>query len=135
MKSAKVGCLFAALIIAFDGMEAQAQRLGGAPDSAISPGRIALSLVVCIATAVGLALIVRAKSPPGLASVGDFIKRGAGAHRRIERVESVRLSLQTEVHLLRCDDVEYLLVCGPGGNQVVDRRDLGPSYSAREQAE
>jgi len=102
---------------------AGAQRLGGAPDAGISIMRIIAALVVCVAAAFGLILIVRARAGRPLAALRLPISLDA---RRIVLVESQRLSPHGDVHLVRCNGTEYLLLCGPGGSEVLESRPTDP---------
>lgn len=111
--------LVTALVAGLAASPLHAQKLGGAPDDPVSWVRVGVALVVCCAAACGLAVVLKARGVTKAASWAEMLKP---KHSRIERVVSRRLSLQCEVHIVRCDGVEYVLLCGPGGNQIMERR-------------
>lgn len=89
-------------------------RLGGGGALDVSLTRIIMSLLLCTMIAVLAALAIKrgggrfdAKAIRGL-----FLKLPA-TRRRIEIVETRRVSQHADVALLRCDDREYLVLCGP----------------------
>jgi len=45
----------------------------------------------------------------------------AGAHPRLRIVEQRQLDPRRRLVLVRCDDIEHLLVVGPSGSQTLDR--------------
>lgn len=99
----------------------QAQNLGGGnggtPD--ISVIRILAALLVCLAAAFTLALMIRARNG-GLRLSGKGWLSGAIARsRRIEVIETRRASPHADICLVRCDDEEYLLLCGPSAQSVL----------------
>jgi hypothetical protein len=123
------------LSIGFWPFAAEAQRLGGGGgDPELSLARILAALAVCLATAVAAALLVRRRRPNGglpLPRPGWLSRAVAGA-RRIEVVETRRLSPFADVCLVRCDGAEYLLLCGPAGQSVLRRPDAARSPPERD---
>lgn len=99
---------------------AHAQQLGGGGSVEISGVRIVLALITCLAV-FGLVLVVlRRKSlPTGLA---EKLRIGLGVNGRIRTIESRRISPHADLCLVRCDDVEYLLVCTASGVELLERR-------------
>lgn len=102
---------------------AQAQRLGGAPEEPVSVARVMAALVLCLAAAFGLALVIKVKG----GTVHLPLLKRAGWGRNAEQIEMIatrRLSLHTEIHIVRCREVEYVLLCGAHNPMVLERRTL-----------
>ncbi|MBX9645221.1 MAG: hypothetical protein K2W91_14130 [Novosphingobium sp.] len=101
-----------------------AQQLGGGGSVEISGVRIVLALIVCLVVlALVLAVLRRKSLPKGLA---DKLRIGLGANGRIRTIESRRISPHADLCLVRCDDVEYLLVCTVGSVELLERRAAKP---------
>ena len=81
-----------------------------------------MALLFSIGAAVALALVVRGRAGSPLASV-KWLKKLA-PKRRIAVIEARRITQHSEMSIVQCDGVEYLLVSGPGTVQVVERREL-----------
>lgn len=85
---------------------AVAQTLGRAPESGVDGARAAIGLLVCLALAVGVALVLRR-------FVGGAAPPFRREPRRLQLLEAVRLSGRTDVCLLRCDQEEFILAVSP----------------------
>lgn len=104
---------------------AHAQTLGGAAaEAGPSAWRVLAALIACLTLALGAAVFLRARlnggAPawPRLASLWPGEPR-QGTARRMKLVETVRLSHQIDVCLLRCDDVEFIVTTSAQGAVVV----------------
>lgn len=86
-------------------------RLGGGGDLGISLTRIVTALLLCLMLA-GLAalLLKRSGGKVDLTAVRRLLVR-LPAERRIDVVETRRVSTYADVCLLRCDGREYLILC------------------------
>lgn len=116
--------LIGSLVAILAEASAQAQQLGGAPDDIVSLGRIFAALVLCVAAAVGLALVIKARSGTLPSSLAGLIKAASRADSPIEVVASRRLSIHAEIHIVRCRQTEYVLLCGASGHEVLERRSI-----------
>lgn len=101
---------------------AQAQQLGGGGGADISFVRIVAALLFSIGAAVALALLLRGRAASPLASV-KWLNRLA-PKRRIAVIEARRITQHSEMSIVQCGGIEYLLISGPGTVQVVERREL-----------
>lgn len=111
---------------------AHAQRLGGAPEEAVSFGRVLAALVLCLAAAFGLALVIKARS----GKLPSPLLKLATGQRHAEQIEvtaSRRLSINAEIHIVRCRQIEYVLLCGANSQQVLERRDVAALDAGHEQ--
>ncbi|MBN8501787.1 MAG: hypothetical protein J0M19_11610 [Sphingomonadales bacterium] len=108
-------------VIVLAGSPAVAQRLGGADEAGISAVRIIAALVVCLAAAVALIFIVKARGGRRLAAI-DF-RALTNRSSRIKVVEVRRISSYAEISVIVCDGAEYVILSGPSGQQIIDRRD------------
>lgn len=121
-----------AILTLFSATTAQAQRLGGAPDAPVSLVRVLAALVLCLAAAFGLALVVKAKGGKAPFPLLQLARVRAQT-QDIEVIASRRLSVHAEIHIVRCRQVEYVLLCGANNQQVLERRDLAGLDAATEQ--
>lgn len=99
---------------------AQAQQLGGGgavPD--ISLVRMLAALVVCVAAAVGLALAIKGRKGGLPLRWPGRLAHSIARPRRIVVIEARRVSAFADVCLIRCDQIEYLLLCGPSGQAIL----------------
>ena len=110
---------------------AWAQRLGGGGQGAdISIMRVIAALAVCLAAAVALVLIVKARRKPfAWRSTSEWLAKAMARSSRIDVVETRRVSAFADICLMRCDGVEYLLLCGASGHKVL-RRSFPPDELA-----
>lgn len=90
---------------------AHAGRLGGGGDLGISLTRIVTALLLCVMLAVLAALLLKRNGGKvDLTAIRRLIVR-LPAQRRIDVVETRRVSQHADVCLLRCDGREYLILC------------------------
>lgn len=99
---------------------AQAQQLSGGGGVELSIIRIAAALLICLAAAVVLALAIRSRGGKTPLTWRQFTSLSPIG--RIRLIESRRLSPTAELCLVQCDGIEYLVLSGPAGLQVVERR-------------
>lgn len=115
-----LGVVLAALPLA----KASAQRLGGGASPNVSLIRVAAALLFCLTVAILAAIWLRRRDLPKRINGRPFATWAAGLRqeRRIEIIEARRLSVHADLCLARCDEIEYLLVCGPGETKVISSR-------------
>lgn len=115
-------CILVAQCIA---VPASAQQLAGGSSPDISIIRILMAMIICSAAAFGLVVVLRLqrKMPPiphlnlpGL----SFVKVPL-----IEVLEARRLSPHADISLIRHGNIEYLLLCGASGLQVLNTKVVG----------
>ncbi|MDB5441401.1 MAG: Flagellar biosynthesis protein FliO [Caulobacteraceae bacterium] len=107
---------------------AEAQVLGQGPAPGVSAWRVVAALVLCLVLAVAGAVALKsrlgARAPKVWPLQGLNLWRwrtAARGGRRVEALESIRLSPQVEVCLFNCDGRAFLAVATTqGGLQVVD---------------
>jgi flagellar biogenesis protein FliO len=87
---------------------AAAQKLGQAPDTDVAWWRVLLALGLCLALAVGAALVLRTR-------MRGVARPAPKAGRQLQLVESMRLSHQVDVCLLACDGEQLLVATSPQG--------------------
>jgi hypothetical protein len=113
------GILFAVAAAALP-VTAQAQQLGGGGAApGVSLVRIVAALAVCIAAAIGLALAIKGRKGELALRWPGRLAHSFGGSRRIAVIEARRVSAFADICLIRCDQIEYLLVCGPSGQSVL----------------
>lgn len=104
---------------------AQTLGQGGSPD--LPWWRVAGALALCLGLAFAGAFLLKARLgggalPPALAKLKwpvAILSLPDGAPRRLQLVETVRLSHQIDVCLIRCDDKYLLVAAGPHGVSVL----------------
>lgn len=124
----------ALVMVALSSTSASAQQLGGAGTPDLSIVRFLAALFLCFAAALGMALFLRSRQgrqamPKGLRLA--TLLRGSG---RIEVLESRRVSPHADLCLLRCDDIEYVLLCSPTSAQVLSSKTVKPQAAASDGA-
>ncbi len=103
----------APLCLLFAAAPATAQRLGGGGALNVSLTRIVMALLLCLMLAALAALAL--KRGGGRIDLAGLTRIFAArpSQRRIEVIETRRVSQHADVCLLRCDGREYLLLCAP----------------------
>lgn len=106
---------------------ASAGRLGGGGSLNISLTRIVLALLLCVMIA-GLAALALKRSG-GRIDLTMFRRMFASlpSQRRIEVIETRRVSQYADVCLLRCDGREYLLLCAQHQQTVLREGPVEPA--------
>jgi flagellar biogenesis protein FliO len=91
---------------------AAAQRLGQGSGPEIAWWRVAAALFLCLALAAGVAFALRKRIRGGtpLFTAGP---------RRLQLVESLRLSHQVDVCIVRCDGRDWLIAATPHGASLL----------------
>lgn len=110
---------------------AQPGRLGGGGGGVdVSLTRIVSALVLCLMLAVlAVLLLKRNGGKIDLPAVRGLFARMPVAARRIEVIETRRVSQHAEVCLLRCDGRDYLILCAQQQQTVLRE---GPSAVEEE---
>jgi flagellar biogenesis protein FliO len=117
--------LLALIVFAVSWQPALAQRLGQGADDGVSMWRVVVALLLCLALAVFAAYALRTRMG-GL----PFLS-ATRPGRRMQLVESLRLSHQIDLCVVACDGQELLVAAGPQGVQLL--KDL-PARSTEQQA-
>jgi hypothetical protein len=100
---------------------AAAQQLGGGARPEISIIRVVAALILCLAAAFAAILLLRRRGAlPGW--LGSTRFGGAAAVKpRMMVIESRRLSPHADLWLVRCDAVDYLILCGTTQAQLLSQ--------------
>jgi hypothetical protein len=100
-----------ALPCLFSAAPALAQRLGGGGGVDVSLTRIAMALILCLMIAALAVLLLKRNG--GRIDLPAFHRLVPAARpaRRIDVIETRRVSQYADVCLLRCDGREYLILC------------------------
>lgn len=107
---------------------------GGGGDVHIAWWRVLLALSISLGLGLAAALALRARLRGGAPSPADAIvalfRVGSGPRRpsdqpRLQLVETVRLSHQVDICLLRCGDAEFLVAATPAGALELQTRPDG----------
>lgn len=121
-------CLLPVLTIAAPAF-ASGGRLGGGGALNVSLTRIVLALVLCTMMALLLALLIRKNGGKfDLKALRAMVVRLPAAARRIEVIETRRVSQHADICLMRCDGREYLILCA--ANQQTVLRETPAAESA-----
>lgn len=94
---------------------ALAQRLGQGTGSEVPVWRVLGALALCLALAVGAAYVLRRR-------LGGSTPLTLGRGRRLQLVETLRLSHQVDICLIACDGAEFLVAAAPQGATTIDPR-------------
>ncbi len=110
--------LYASVIsLALVATSASAQRLGQADDTDVSIARVLAALLLIIVLA-GAAMFV------GRARIAELKFWRPASARRLQVVETARLSPQAMLCLAACDGKEYLIAITPGAASVLNTSDI-----------
>lgn len=104
---------------------ALAQTLGQATDDGISTWRVVLALLVCLGLAAMIPYVLKARAG-GFLSPLLGLRRG----RRLQVIESVRLSHQAELCLVKLDGGEFVVSVSAKGVEIL--RPLEPAANNPE---
>ena len=105
-------------VATFSATPALAQRLGGGTASDISVGRIVAALVLCVIAAV-LAILLLKRGGGRIDFAGLTSFRKLAVARRIDVVETRRISQHADLCLVRCDGQDYLILTAQGQQSVL----------------
>lgn len=112
-------CVSVFLLIATPSL-ASPGRLGGGGALDVSLTRIVMSLLLCVMIALLAALAMRRGGGRlDLKAVRGLFLKLPAPRRRIEVIETRRVSQHADVALLRCDDREYLVLCGANQQTIL----------------
>lgn len=95
---------------------ASAPHLGGGASADVSVVRVFLTLLFCLIVAVLAIFLIRQRY--GSRGSSFFSRMGTGS-QRLRVVESRRIGPQSDLCLVECDELEYLLLITPGGPLLV----------------
>ncbi|MDR3508028.1 MAG: hypothetical protein P4L64_09045 [Caulobacteraceae bacterium] len=99
---------------------ALAQTLGQGAATTIPWWRLGGALLLCILLAIGGGLALKLR-------LGGATSAFSRSSRRLQLVESLRLSHQIDICLLRCDDRDFMIAASPSGVTVLASGDgIGP---------
>lgn len=109
-----------AMVGASVALAAAPARLAGGGALDVSLGRIVSALVICLLLAAVAALVLKRG---GGRIDGAMLRRWSARRpaRRIEVVESRRISPHADLCLFRCDDEDYLVLSSAAAQQVLRR--------------
>jgi len=106
-------------------------RLGGGGALDLSLTRIVTALILCLMLAVLAALLIkRAGGRIDLAVLRRGFASALPAARRIDIIESRRMSVHADICLVRCDSREYLILCSAQQQTVIRETDLAAEEDA-----
>ncbi|HEV2818520.1 MAG TPA: flagellar biosynthetic protein FliO [Allosphingosinicella sp.] len=93
---------------------ALAQRLGQGTGTEVPIWRVLGALFLCLALAVAAAFLLRRRLAGGARPLAF------GGPRRLQLVESLRLSHQVDLCVVSCDGGEFLIAATPHGATLID---------------
>ena len=127
-------CVLAVALVAAISDSALAQTLGQAVNPEVPWWRVFGALLMCILLAVGGAFALRSRLGLGL-GLGLRMPIIVGSdQRRLRLLETVRLSHQVDVCLLRWDDRDLIVAATPQGAVLLAERDAQASPPASASA-
>ena len=94
------------------GAPALAQRLGQGTGTEVPVWRVLGALALCLALAVAAALVLKRR-------LGGSARVPFGRTRRLQLIESLRLSHQVDLCVVSCDGAEFLLAATPHGATLI----------------
>jgi len=103
--------LAAALLVA--AAPAFAQRLGQGTGTEVPIWRVLAALLLCLSLAVAAAVLLRRRLGGGARPVAF------GGSRRLQLVETLRLSHQLDLCVVSCDSGEFLIASTPHGATLI----------------
>lgn len=114
----------AALLVLALAQPAMAQTLGQGASTDVPWLRVIGALILCLSLAVGGAYALRSRlgggaPPAGLKRWREALGLTEAAPRRLQLIETVRLSHQIDICLLRYDGKDLLIAASSQGAQVL----------------
>ena len=97
-------------------------RLGGGSAIDIPVGRIVVAFLICVAIAFLAILLIRQRM--GRGDLGGWLRRMSARSSAIDIVEVRRLSVQSEIGLVRHDGREYLLLLQGNSSRVLREQEV-----------
>lgn len=110
-----------ALLIALAPHAALAQKLGQGGDDGISYWRVLGALLLCLALAAAGAWAIRSRMGAGPLTVRPILPRFGKQERRLQLVESLRISHQVDLCIVTCDERELLVATSGQRAQLLER--------------
>ncbi|MCW4463804.1 hypothetical protein OK349_19030 [Sphingomonas sp. BT-65] len=89
---------------------ADTARLGGGGGLDLSLTRIVLSLLLCLGIALSVILLLKRNGGRMNAAALRGLLKGIRTDQRVRVIESRRISAHADFCLVRCDDVEYVIL-------------------------
>lgn len=117
----------AALLLA--AAPAVAQRIGQGTGAEVPIWRVLGALLFCLFLAVAAAFVLRRRMS------GAMPLAFKGRAKRLRLVETIRLSHQADICLIRCDERDYLLAAAPQGVTLIAPDLPMPPASPEEEPE
>lgn len=109
-------------------MPAHAQRLGQGTGTEVPVWRVLGALIICLALAVAAAIVLKRR-------LGGARPIGFGRARRLQLVETLRLSHQIDLCVVSCDGGEFLIAATPHGATVINPDLPAPAPEPAKEAE
>lgn len=99
---------------------ASGSRLGGGGALDLSLTRIVISLLLCLAIAASVILILKRNGRrANVAGLRALLSKGLPSDQRIMVIESRRISAHADLCLVRCDDVDYVILSSAQQQQLL----------------
>ena len=114
-------CALAVIFVTATGGDAMAQTLGKAISPSLPWWRVFGALLFCLLLALGGAYALRARLGLRMPSVM------AGDQKHLKLLETVRLSHQIDICLLRWDGRDLIVAAGPQGATLLAERAVAPT--------
>jgi flagellar biogenesis protein FliO len=119
------------VLLAVSAQPALAQRLGQGADDGISTWRVVAALLLCLGLAVFAAYAMRSRMG-GLPLLSSIRLSGVRPARRMQLVETLRLSHQIDLCIVACDGQQLLVAASTQGATLL--KDLPSQTSSEQQA-
>lgn len=113
-----VSCL-AAVMLWSGRAWANAEGLGGGGGLDLSLTRIVLSLLLCLGIALSVIILLKRGGGRVNATALRSLLKGIPTSQRIHVIESRRISAHADLCLIRCDDVEYVILSSAQGQKLL----------------
>ncbi len=118
------------LLVPVDAAFANGARLGGGGALNLSLTRIVTSLLLCLGIAVAAILLIkRSGGRPNLQAIRTLFQ-GLPTQQRVKVIETRRISQHADLCLVRCDDIEYVILSSAHQQQVIRERPASEAIDA-----
>ena len=107
------GRIAVALLTLLAAAPAFAQRIGQGTGTEVPIWRVLIALALCLGLAVGAAYVLRRR-------LGGAMPLAMGRSRRLQLVESLRITPQVHICLVSCDGAEFLVAASPQGAAAIE---------------
>jgi flagellar biogenesis protein FliO len=105
-------CIAGAFLLLLGAAPACAQRLGQGTGTEVPVWRVLGALALCLALAVAAAYVLRRR-------LGGSLPLNMGRTRRLQLVETLRLSHHIDLCLVSCDGAEFLVAASAQGATTI----------------